>query len=154
MKKFKALLGDVGLKQKLFFMACVIIIFSLITYYFFGNTKVIKSKAPPPEVFRDYSRVPFNLSDAYEQCVAETKEQLGENMLRYTMDNLSTFLDPKTKVYFVVLKVDVGSIIEFREASIYCNVDPTLHVVTYYKEVYPGESRSILSRTIEFFSGD
>lgn len=103
---------------------------------------------------RDYRRSPFNYSDAYEYCVLEAKSQLGNELLRYTMDNLSSHYKQVENVYFIVLKVDIGTLEEFRGASIYCRVDPVAHVVSYYKEVFPGEDRSILSRTIEFFSRD
>lgn len=142
--------------RRLLILFAIIFVSSLVTYFFSDKLRTLKPDAstPDPVVTRDYRRSPFNMSDAYEHCVKEAGDQLGSDLQRYTMDDLSTKYNTKTNIYFVVLKVDVGSIREFREASVYCNVDPTLHQVTYYKEVYPGEDRSILSRTIEFFSKD
>ena len=92
------------------------------------------------------------MSDAYQYCLAEAEKQLGAALQRHAMDTISSHYKIKEDVFFIVLKVDVGSVSEYREASVYCNVDPKKYQVSYYKEVYPGEGRSILSRTIDFFS--
>lgn len=124
------------------------------TFYFYANHHVVSKKNITLEGGgqRDYRRSPFNYSDAYEYCVLEAKSQLGSELLRYNMDNLSSHYKQTENVYFIVLKVDIGTLDDFRGASIYCRVDPVAHIVSYYKEVFPGEDRSILSRTIEFFS--
>lgn len=101
---------------------------------------------------RDYIYSPYAMTDAYEQCIAESKSQLSDALLRYTMDNLSTVYRLKENEYFIVLKADVGSIQHYESILIYCTIDANKQSVTYYKEVYPGEGGSILSRAIAFFS--
>ena len=155
LKKIQASLYSISDYSRRLLVLCGVIVVSLLAiYYFFKvNQSAVSVSSPIVQTSgRDYYRSPFNMSDAYEQCLAESKGQLGEGLLRHSMDNISTHYKLKTNVYFIVLKVDVGSLDDYREGMVYCNVDAGLHEVTYYKEVYPGEDRSILSRTIDFFS--
>lgn len=152
--KLKARYASASVKDRvLLIMFAVIFISCFTTYYYFDDGK---SNAGADKLHgslaRDYYRSPLNMSDAYQYCVAEAQKQLGSSMRGFTMDEMSTRYKPEQSVFFIVLKVDVGTINDYREAVVYCDVDPMQHMVSYYKEVYPGEDRSILSRTIEFFA--
>jgi len=146
-----SLLAKKELTKLLIFVLTLVSASCLATYYFFQQNK--QSAVSSSGSIRDFERTPFSMSDAYEYCIDETKQQLGTSFQRYAMDNMSTHFNEAKQEYLIVLKVDIGSISEYREASIYCNVDPRKHVVSAYKEVFPGENRSILAMTMDFFSG-
>ena len=152
-KLSQKLLPESATDRVLVYIVAVILLSIIVVAAFFNRgNKGAELITPEQALNRDYYRSPLNMSDAYQYCVLEAEKQLGAAILRYSMDEISSHYKEDKKLFFIVLKADVGSIDDYREASIYCNVDPRQYKVSYYKEVYPGEDRSILSRTIEFFS--
>lgn len=147
------LLPDSLVNRVMLVLFSIIVMACLFTYYYLDNTRhTVVPIDPKAGLSRDYKYSPFNMSDAFQYCVAEARGRLGPALQRYAMNDISSFYNEKKSIFFVVLNVDVGSIRYYREALIYCDVDPRQYKVSYYKELYPGEGRSILSRTIEFFS--
>ncbi|WP_019529863.1 hypothetical protein [Dasania marina] len=138
--------------RALIFLFAIIFISCAASYYFADDEPASNVSDNASSLLRDYYRSPLNMSDAYQYCVQEAQTQLGASLQRYAMDDISTRYKHEQGVFFVVLRVDVGSLNDYRKAMIYCDVDPKVYRVSYYKEVYLGEDRSILSRTIEFFS--
>ena len=150
---FQKYLPESSTDKTLVYIVAVIFLSIIAVAAFFNRDKQsAQTLAPERLLSRDYYRSPLNMSDAYQYCVVEAEKQLGPALLRYSLDEISSRYKQSENLFFVVLKVDVGVIHDFREASVYCDVDPNKYSVSYYKEVYPGEDRSILSRTIEFFS--
>lgn len=99
---------------------------------------------------RNFTLQPFDLMDAHDVCELESKEKLGESLLRYTMNPLSTRYQEKKKNYFVVLNADIGRIDLWEEVMIFCDVDPKSHSVSHLKVVYDSDT-SIFSRAKNIF---
>ena len=124
----------------------VVVVICLIGYLG-GDRKL--SVSGPDKVFmqRDFSKTPFALMDAFDACVLQAESKLGASLLRSEMLPLSTRYNEKKNTYKVVLDADVGSIQEWTDAHIYCDIDPVKQRVSYYKEIYRGEP-SLLSKTM------
>lgn len=89
--------------------------------------------------------------DAYDACLLEAKSKLGAGVLRIEWLPLSTRYNADRNTYKVVLDVDVGTVHEWSDAHIYCDVDPGEQEISYYKEVYQDEP-SVLAKTMSILS--
>ena len=128
--------------------AALALIASLTTLYIHSQRNLTLTTSPQAgHASRNYNLTPFDLMDAYDACVLEAEAKLGSNLLRQHMLPLSTRFDDRSGEYIVVLSADVGTVYDWNEATIYCNINPVKQEVSYYKEVHEGH-QSILSRTI------
>lgn len=93
---------------------------------------------------RNFTLQPFSLMDAHNVCELESKEKLGESLLRYTMNPLSTRYQEKKKNYFVVLNADIGTIDLWEEIMIFCVVDPNSQSVSNIKIVHDTDTSIFL----------
>ena len=96
---------------------------------------------------RNYILTPFNLIDAYDVCVRRAQTKMGAGLLRAHLLPLSTRFETDSGSYLMVISVDVGTAAEWQVATIYCEVDPKIQEVSYYKEVYQGRP-SFISRAM------
>lgn len=101
---------------------------------------------------RNFVQTPFDLIDAYDVCLRRAQTKIGTGLLRAHMLPLSTRLETDTGSYLMVISVDVGTAAEWQVATIYCDVDPKIQEVSYYKEVYPGRP-SLMSRAMSSLGG-
>jgi hypothetical protein len=129
-------------------LAILVLIF---TIYFTNEHTVDMSGGHAVFSQRDFTHTPFDLMDAYDACLLESKAKLGAGILRAHMLPLSTRYQPEKGTYLVVLSADVGSVREWSVVTVYCTVDPKAHEISYYKEVHDGQS-SVLSRTMSALS--
>ena len=100
---------------------------------------------------RDFRRAPFDLMDARDVCLYQTKSNFGRGLLSSHLNNRSTYYDQMKKIYIVVMDIEVGGADARESAVVYCNVDPREHLIVYYKELFPHRG-SILTRTIDFLT--
>ena len=101
---------------------------------------------------RNFAQTPFDLIDAYDACVRRGQTKMGASLLRAHLLPLSTRLETDTGSYLIVISVDVGTAAEWQVATIYCDVDPKIQEVSYYKEVYQGRP-SFISRAMSSLGG-
>lgn len=132
---------------------CLLTAFVFALFFSTQNASSFKPSAAGKLLFtgRNFTLQPFTLMDANDLCELETREKLGESLLRYHMNPLSTRYEERKDRYFVVLNADIGTVTQWEEALIYCDVNPSAHKVAYYKEHY-GTGDSFLSSTRGLFS--
>lgn len=99
---------------------------------------------------RDYSRVPFNMTDATEYCQQRTQHRYGDALAFSHIDEHSTRMDRKTGLYKVFLFVRVGNLRDYEEEAIHCFVDPQRRVLTYYRAINLRKA-SLMSKAAQLF---
>ncbi len=82
---------------------------------------------------RNFALAPFNLNDAIGICKHKSANKIGDQLLRTYPDWHSSRYENKRAEYLVALHADVGTLHIYDKAYIYCYVDPTDYVVTYFK---------------------
>ncbi|WP_101760451.1 hypothetical protein [Oceanicoccus sp. KOV_DT_Chl] len=134
------------LLYSLLLLAAVVLVAS-VSNYLSGDRNLDVTGADAVFLHRDFSRTPFALMDAYDACVYEAQSKLGNSLLRSEILPLSTRYNYDRNSYKVVLDVDVGTVHEWLDAHIYCDIDPEAQELSYYKEIYRGEP-SLLAKTM------
>lgn len=102
---------------------------------------------------RDFKRSPFELVDALDVCRFTAKGELGLELLRTNIDDLSTHLNDKTGIFLVVMKADVGTVKQYKSIGIHCKVSSISHKLVSYREIY-GANRASILRSVKFFRKD
>lgn len=99
---------------------------------------------------RNFTFEPFTLDDAYDLCEQQAQIKRGASLLRYTTNPLSTRFEAKKNRFIVVLDADIGTVSDWHEVSLFCDIDPDTHKVSHYKEMYEHGS-SLISRVKGLF---
>lgn len=94
--------------------------------------------------------IPYNQYDAEVLCQNQMKENIGDTLLRSYVDNHSTRLDSVSGVYRIYLKADVGTLRDYKEVMVYCQVNQYSKQLSYYKTVDPSK-KPFSYADIQFF---
>lgn len=100
---------------------------------------------------RDFSRSPFELSDAYDLCYESIQVEHARDLLTSYMDDLSTYYDERKNTYLIVVDIQIGNGSKTMPGKVYCTINPARYKLTYYKEVIEGQG-SFFARTVGFLS--
>jgi len=122
---------------------CMLIVSGLLTD---SAGRKLSGSVASKELFegRNFTFEPFTLMDANHLCERQARAKRGASLLRYTMNPLSTRYEADKNRYIIVLDADIGTVESWSEISLFCDIDPVAHRVSYYKEIYDDDS-SLLS---------
>ncbi len=114
--------------------AAMVISASALTVYF---STYYQPKAKPVDRFagRNFTYIPFDLNDAIDVCEDKSKLNLGNELVRTQTDWHSSRFEERRQEYLVTLFAHVGTLQVYKNAYIYCHVDPADYVVTYFRVV-------------------
>lgn len=102
------------------------------------------------ETVVDLNKIRFSLFDAEELCSAKLVDQLGEQLLRYHVDDHSSRLDTDRGVYRVYMKADIGEKGLYDEVSVHCFVDQWDQELDHFRQYNPN-IRPVVSAELKFF---
>ena len=142
----KELFAEYGCSLRYAILSVLVVIFTcMLTFYVSGQYINTPGQVKTSSLNRDYSEIPFHTYDATIACQDETRQQLGQSVVRTHTDWRSTRFEDDRQTYLVTLLVDVGSLDVFEEAHIYCYIDPKDYVVNYF-QAYDSKQRPLLSK--------
>ena len=94
---------------------------------------------------RNYQQIPFDELDAVSKCKSRTRNELGAGLRLLHDNDWSTRWEEKRQLYLVALDAEMTLEHGANTLNVYCYVDPSTYVVTYFKIVDPNESGSSTS---------
>lgn len=98
----------------------------------------------------NYDRVNFNQFDAIGICRNKTMTKIGDQLLRLTLDPLSTRYEDDKDVFFIAFRADVGELSAYDEKLVFCHVNPETFLVSYYREQML-HTTNLRSKNLKFF---
>ncbi|WNO08468.1 hypothetical protein [Teredinibacter sp. KSP-S5-2] len=94
--------------------------------------------------------IPYNQYEAEVLCQNQMRENIGDTLLRSHVDNHSSRLDNVSGIYRIYLKADVGTLRDYKEVMVYCQVNQYNKQLSYFKTVDPSK-KPFSYADIQFF---